>query len=120
MTRGSRGKKSEKTRLKRVLDDKIKYVTRTLDIPLLYCFYYSRGFSDCISFNDYQIIRNTNISLRVFQEEQRVFLKEQKDNLISHYRNHLLAMGLDENKSCIGIIQKEDISVNSNEEKNNH
>ena len=110
-------KRIRENRLKRLLDDKIKYVTRTLDIPLLYCFYYSREFSECISINDYQIIRNTNIFLPVFQEKQRVFLKEQKENLVSHYRNHLLAMGLDENKRCIGIIQKEDISVISNEGK---
>lgn len=109
--------KIRENRLKRLLDDKIKCVTRILDIPLLYCFYYSREFIDCISFNDYQIIKNTNISLPIFQEKQRIFLKEQKDNLVSHYRNHLLAIGLEENKRYFGIIQKEDISVTPNEGK---
>ncbi len=114
---GKPWKRIRENRLKRLLDDKIKYATRTLDIALLYCFYYSRGFSDCISVSDYQIIRNTNISLPVFQEEQRVFLKEQKDNLVSHYRNHLLAIGLDTNKNYLCRIQKEDISVSSNERR---
>lgn len=114
---GKPWKKIRENRLKRLLDDKTKYATRTLDIALLYCFYYSRGFSDCISVSDYQIIRNTNISLPVFQEKQRAFLKEQKDNLVSHYRNHLLAIGLDTNKNYLGRIQKEDISVSSNERR---
>ena len=103
-------------RLKRLLDDKTKYATRTLDMALLYCFYYSRGFTDCISVNDYQIIKKTNISLSVFQEEQKAFLKEQKDNLISHYRNHLLSMGLHTNNNWLCKIKKEDVLVNLNEE----
>lgn len=114
---GESWKKIRENRLKRLLDDKKKYATRTLDIALLYCFYYSRGFSDCTSIRDYQIIRNTNISLPVFQEEQRVFLKEQKENLVSHYRNWLLAAGLNENQNYLGRIRKEDISVSLNKGK---
>ncbi len=114
---GKSWKKIRENRLKRLLDDKTKYATRTLDIALLYCFYYSRGFRDCISVSDYQIIRNTNISLPVFQEKQKVFLKEQKDKIVSHYRNQLLIMELDENKNYLGRIKKEDILVSSNEGK---
>lgn len=111
---GKSWKRIRENRLKRLLDDKKKYATRTLDIALLYCFYYSRGFRDCTSIREYQIIRNTNISLPAFQEKQRIFLEAQKENLVSHYRNCLLVTGLNANQNYLGRIQKEDISVNSN------
>lgn len=114
---GKPWKKIRENRLKRLLDDKTKFATRTLDIALLYCFYYSRGFSDCISVRDYQIIKDTNISMSIFQEKQKVFMKEQKDNLISHYRNHLLTTELDYNKNYLSRIKREDITVSKNEEK---
>jgi len=114
---GKPWKKIRENRLKRLLDDKKKYATRTLDIALLYCFYYSRGFSDCTSIRDYQIIKNTNISLPFFQEKQRIFLKEQKENLVSHYRNCLLAAGLNENQNFLSKIRKENISVSLSKEK---
>ncbi len=114
---GKPWKRIRENRLNRLSNDETKYTTRTLDIALLYCFYYSRGFRDCISVNDYQIIRNTNITMSVFQEKQKKFLKEQKDNLVSHYRSHLLTMELDANMNCLSRIKKEDVSVDSNEEK---
>lgn len=110
-------KKIRENRLGRLLDDKKRYATRALDIALLYCFYYSRNFCDCISIRDYQIIKNTNICLPIFQEKQKTFLKIQKDNLISHYRNHLLTLGLKENPVFLCMIQKEDITVSLDEEK---
>ncbi len=110
-------KKIKENRLKRLQDDKTKYVTRTLDIPLLFCFYYSRGFIDCVSVKDYQIIRNTNISLSAFQEEQKAFLKKQKENLLFHYRNRLLTMGLNVDKNYFSRIKKEDISMKSDDGK---
>lgn len=110
-------KKIRENRLKRLSDDKKKFATRTLDLALLFCFYYNRDFSDCTSVSEYQIIRNTNITLSVFQEDQKIFLKRQKDNLVSHYRNHLLTMELELNKSYLSDIKKEDISMSSNTEK---
>ena len=110
---GKPWKKIRENRLERLLDDKKKYVTRPLDISLLYCFYHSRNFCDCISFRDYQIIRNTNISLPAFHEKQRTFLEKRKDILVSHYRNHLLTFGLETNLVFLGRIQKEDFLVNS-------
>ena len=114
---GKPWKRIRENRLMRLLDDKEKYVTRTLDIPILYCFYFSRGFRDCITVRDYEIIRKANIELPIFQEKQKDFLKEQKENLVSHYRNHLLAVGLEANLYYLGRIQKEDISVSSDERK---
>ena len=37
----------------------------------------------------------------------------QKENLVSHYRSHLLVRGLDANQNYLDKIQKEDISVSS-------
>lgn len=114
---GKSWKKIRENRLNRLSDDKTKYATRTLDIALLYCFYYSRDFSDCISVSDYQTIRNTNISLSAFQEKQKNFLNEQKNNLVSHYRNHLLTMELGANKGYLSSINKENVSVRTNDGK---
>lgn len=114
---GKPWKKIRENRLKRLLDDKTKYATRILDIALLYCFYYSRGFCDCISVDDYKTIANTNISLPIFHEEQKAFLKEQKDNLLVHYRNHLLSMEFETSQNYFREIKREDISLKSSEGK---
>ncbi len=108
-------KKIRENRLKRLLNDKTKFATRTLDIALLYCFYYSRGFRDCISLDDYRTIANANISLKIFQKDQKAFLKDQKDNLLAHYRNHLLSTELKTNQNYFTEIKREDISVSTNE-----
>ena len=110
-------KRIRENRLQRLSNDKTKYATRPLDLALLYCFYFSRGFSDCTSICDYKTICDTNIALSAFQEEQKIFLKEQKDNLVSHYRNHLLIMELGANKNYLSNIKKEDISMSTNDGK---
>ena len=109
--------KIRENRLNRLRDDEKKYVTRTLDIALLYCFYYSRSFNDCISVRDYRIIKKTDIHLPAFQERQVSFLDTKKDALVIHYRNHLLSIGLTANKWLFNEITKEDISVSLSEEK---
>lgn len=73
--------KIRENRLKRLADNTEKYVTRTLDLPLLFCFYCSREFNDCTSYKDYMTISNTNIMLPCFGENQKAFMQEQKDQL---------------------------------------
>ena len=82
--------KVRENRLKRLLDDKKKYVTRLLDIPLLYCYYYSRDFRECNSYREYSIIKNSVVNLSCFSEEQKEFLKQKKKLLVDEYLNQLL------------------------------
>ena len=104
-------------RLKRLKDNVKKYVTRVLDIPLLYCFYASREFRDCNSFADYSIICTTNISLSAFHLEQKEFLREQKGLLQTTYLQYLLRRELLNNTSNLCKIQK-GINVNMCETSN--
>lgn len=66
------------------------YRYRILDIPLIYCFYASRKFRDCVSFRDYQIILNCDISGYEYTEEEKIFLCEQKEQLVKTYKEQLL------------------------------
>ena len=108
--------KIRENRLRRLLDGEKKCSTRVLDIPLLYCFYHSRDFNDCISFKDYCIIRDTNISLPVFQSKQQALMRERKNQLVEKYRNHMLNMWLSTNTHYHAEILKENLSMNSGTE----
>lgn len=101
--------KLRENRLRRLTDNKEKYVTRVLDIPLLYCFYASRGFSDCTSFRDYTIIKNTDISLPCFGKKQRAFMQERRGQLVFEYRKQLLLNEIKTNPCITNKIQKERI-----------
>lgn len=104
--------KIRENRLNRLTDNKKKYVTRVLDIPLLYCFYSSRDFADCTSYRDYVIIKNTDISLTCFRKEQREFLEQQKNQLVAVYLKHLLLTEINYKASLVEAIQKECIIMN--------
>lgn len=106
-------KKVRENRLKRLSNDLDKYCTRTLDLPLLYCYYYSRDFKDCISYRDYTIIRNANITLNYFGEAQKIFMLEQKTQLVSAYLKHLLLEEIKSRISLVSISSKESIKMQS-------
>lgn len=105
--------KIRKNRLNRLLsDNRTKYATRVLDIPLLYCFYFSRGFSDCTSPRDYTIIKNTNISLACFGEKQREFMEQQKTKLITKYLKALIINEINNHMTFAYGMRKDSISMN--------
>lgn len=104
--------KIRENRLNRLSDNEKRYVTRVLDIPLLYCFYASREYADCTSYREYLTIKNTNISLGCFRKEQREFLELQKNQLVSIYLKHLLFNEINYKASLVEIIQKECIIMN--------
>lgn len=107
---GKPWKKGRENRLNRLKSTEPKYIaTRILDIPLMYCFYHSRGFSDCTSYRDFAIIRDTDISLPCYGEEQKEFLAEQKHKLVSAYTERLLFREISERTASVGPIQREDI-----------
>ncbi len=88
---GKPWKKGRENRLNRLKSTEPKYIaTRILDIPLMYCFYHSRRFSDCTSYRDFAIIRDTDISLPCYGEKQKKLLAEQKHKLVSAYMDRLL------------------------------
>lgn len=105
--------KIRENRLNRLSDNEKRYVTRVLDIPLLFCFYSSREYADCTSYREYVIIKNTNILLACFRKEQRDFLKQQKNQLVSMYLKHLLLSEINHKASLVEPIQKECIIMNS-------
>lgn len=109
--------KIRENRLKRLADNTEKYVTRTLDIPLLYCFYCSRKFNDCTSYKDYMTISNTNIMLPCFGENQKAFMQEQKDQLTSKYLETMLVSEITRNPNAVGVLQKEAVKMNPAPEK---
>lgn len=75
-------------RLKR--NDNKAYRYRLLDLPLIYCFYESRGFKDCISYSEYVTIKNCDISCIRYTKEERDFLASKKEQLVSQYKQHLI------------------------------
>lgn len=103
--------KVRNNRLNRLSDDKERYYTRCLDIPLLYCYYYSRGFRDCNSVRDYFTIMHCNTSLKCFQTRQKQFMETQKEKLASEYLKHLLQKHIYESCSFAGCIEKENIKM---------
>ena len=104
--------KIRENRLNRLSDNEKRHVTRVLDIPLLYCFYSNREYADCTSYREYVIIKNTDISLPCFRKEQREFLKQQKNQLVSMYLKHLLLSEINSKASLVEAIQKECIIMN--------
>lgn len=110
--------KVRQRKLDRINDNSQKSLsTRLLDIPLLYCYYSSRDFSDCISYKEYSIIKNANISLPLWNQEQRIFLAEQKQKLVDAYLKHLLLNTINSNICYLGTIQREDIMMNNETNK---
>ena len=109
--------KIRENRLKRLADNNVKYATRVLDIPLLYCFYCSRKFNDCTSYKDYMTIANTDIKLPCFGDDQKFFMQQQKDQLTSRYLETMLVSEIARNPEGIGILQKEAVKMNPAPEK---
>jgi len=109
--------KVRRNKLKRLSDSKRKYVTRVLDLPLLYCYYQSRGFADCTSYKDYSAIRDTDITLPCFGEAQKVFMSEQKQKLVSKYLEQLLIRAITDRIDLLGVLHKEDVGMDTESNK---
>ena len=89
-------------RLKR--NDEKAYRYRILDIPLLYCFYDSRAFKDCVSYSEYATIRDCDILFAGYTEEEREFLLQQKEQLVNKYKEHLIPLAVNRHLSICGTI----------------
>ncbi len=110
--------KIRENRLNRLKDNAHNHVeTRVLDIPLLYCFYHSRGFADCTSYSDYNIIRQTDISLPCFGAEQKAFMEEQKQKLVSKYRELLLLKEICNRADLVSSIDRKCIIMDRDANK---
>lgn len=81
--------KSREARLRRFQQTNNKALRfRILDFPLLYCYYVDRDWED-VNETDYKIIANTDIINSVFSEEEKVFLKQKKEQLLQEFETHL-------------------------------
>lgn len=81
--------KAREARMKRLQSRKEKAVRfRILDLPLLYCFYESREWKDA-TLQDYEIIRQTEIEGEYYTEEEKQFLKEQKEKLLAAFEEEI-------------------------------
>ena len=110
--------KIRENRLNRLKDNSPNHTeTRVLDIPLLYCFYHSRRFADCTSYRDFNIIRNTDISLSCFGAEQKAFMKEQKQKLVSKYLEQLLYREICNRPDIVSPIDRECIIMDRSTDK---
>lgn len=94
--------KARKVKLDRLKICKAEaYRYRLLDLPLLYCFYASRGFEDCTSYTDYMVLRDTDISYTQYTTEEMVFLKQQKYQLLAEYEEHLMKKAVENHPESI-------------------
>ena len=81
--------KAREARLKRFQSSNRKAVRfRILDFPLMYCFYESRKWND-INAEDLKIIENASIDNPEYSVEEKCFLQEQKQKLVSEYKKRL-------------------------------
>lgn len=83
--------KARKARLDRFKSTKQKAVRfRILDFPILYCFYENRGWID-LNHEDLEIIRAADIDREEYSKEEKAYLREQKEKLVSKYEERLAA-----------------------------
>lgn len=82
--------KSREARLKRFQKSNYKALRfRILDFPLLYCYYVDRDWKD-VNDTDYKIIANTDIEHNTFSMEEKLFLKQKKEQLLQEFQKHML------------------------------
>lgn len=86
-------------RIKRT--DEVAFRYRLLDLPLLYCFYASRDFEDCISYGDYETLHNCDISYLKYTDKERSFLEHQKHQLLQKYSEKMWEKGINEHVEAI-------------------
>ena len=81
--------KARKARLDRFQSTKQKAIRfRILDFPILYCFYESRGWRD-LNQVDLKIIQRAAVDCPQYTDEEKAYLKVQKDKLVSQYEKQL-------------------------------
>lgn len=93
-------------------NDPIAYRYRLLDIPLLYCFFYSRKFKDCINYTDFYTIQNCDIAYDGYSPDEAQFLIEQKNQLVEKYKAYLLKWYHNQCQEHNGRYHKGDSSMN--------
>ena len=93
------------------------YRYRLLDLPLLNCFYASRDFKDCTSFADFMVLWNTDISHAQYTQEEMVFLKQQKHQLLTKYEACLMKKGIENHLESVVPLLEPDISLGEREDK---
>lgn len=81
--------KARNARLKHLQSSNKKAIRfRILEIPLLYCFYASREWRD-VNADDLKIIQKTHIDCPEYNNEEKAFLKEQKEKLVHEFQKNL-------------------------------
>lgn len=63
---------------------------RLLDLPLLYSFYKSRDFKDCISYADYRTIERCSLPSDSYTKNEFAFISKLKTDLVNEYKDHLI------------------------------
>lgn len=81
--------KAREARLKRFQKTSYKALRfRILDLPLMYCFYFDRDWRD-VNEADYEIIKNTDIENAIFSEEEKIFMRKKKKDILRKFEEHL-------------------------------
>lgn len=106
--------KARKAKLTRIQKNEPKYYRyRLLDLPLLNCFYASRGYTDCISCIDYELLLKCDISYDQYTPEEKEFLETQKRDLLEAYMQNMLKNTMDNNAESIAPIIAYDTVYNN-------
>ena len=82
---------ARKARIKRfttISPRKKDYRFRLFDIPLYYNFLKDRGWND-ITVEEYNILLKTDFPKNVFNDEEILFLENEKTKLLNDYKKHL-------------------------------
>lgn len=80
--------KSRAARLRRFQQSGKKALRfRILDLPLLYCYYSNREWHDACK-ADYDIIANVDVENSIFSEEEKQFLRQQKEKLLRGFETY--------------------------------
>lgn len=80
--------KSRAARLRRFQQSGKKALRfRILDLPLLYCYYSNREWHDACK-ADYDIIANVDVENSIFSEEEKQFLRQQREKLLRGFETY--------------------------------
>ena len=86
--------KAREARLKRFQKTSYKALRfRILDLPLMYCFYFDRDWRD-VNEADYEIIKSTDIENAIFSEEEKIFMRKKKEDILRKFEEHLPTLSI--------------------------
>ena len=86
--------KAREARLKRFQKTSYKALRfRILDLPLMYCFYFDRDWKD-VNEADYEIIKSTDTENAIFSEEEKIFMRKKKEDILRKFEEHLPTLSI--------------------------